>query len=143
MDAGKKDKVVAALKSEVPDVAAMVIMDEAGTVLVNTSKSNDAKELGALPKAFDDREAAVMNGVVLEQTRYEVHKHHPECNPGLVYGRTMHPKEDPLNSTGFMMAKFPSGPTGKPLVVMATYAMPNISARMIPEVTAFINKHFF
>lgn len=77
----------------------IVIIDEANEVLVNTA-GGSPEELRALKNCFGDREAAVKSGVNLAGSRYEVHKHYPDHNPPMVYGRTMHPKEDPLNSSG-------------------------------------------
>jgi len=100
------------------------------------TQTANPKEICELKTAFGEREAAVKAGVILNGRRFEIHKQFPEHDPPLVYGRTMHPKEDPLNSSGFGILKYKTS-SGKPAYVVVTYEMPNISARVMPIVIKF------
>lgn len=65
----------------------------------------------------------------------QVHRHHPP----LVYGRTM--GGVPENSEGAAVCKVEGGRGGQPCYGAITYAMPNISARMVPMLQKFCDGH--
>lgn len=65
----------------------------------------------------------------------QVHRHHPP----LVYGRSM--GGVPENSEGVAICKVDAGKSGRPCYGLITYAMPNISARMVPILHKFCTEH--
>lgn len=89
-------------------------------------------ELPAMKAVFGDRDVAMKNGVFIEGTRYEVHRHHPP----LVYGRNMLGVE-PEASSGWAVCRTDCGVAGQTLYTVITYEMPNISARIVPKLQAF------
>lgn len=84
-----------------------------------------------------DRNEAVRGGMVVNGARYEVHRHHPP----LAYGRTMGAR-DPDDSVGAALCAVMDGTaTGAPCFGFITYRMPNLSARMVPQLEAFCHRH--
>lgn len=72
---------------------------------------------------------------VPQGARYEVHRHHPP----LVYGRSM--GGEPDDSVGAALCAVQAGPGGQPCYGAITFRMPQLSARMVPLLQAFCQRH--
>ncbi|GBF99756.1 hypothetical protein Rsub_12531 [Raphidocelis subcapitata] len=123
-------------RAELPDAHSFLFFDGSCKVLASSFKANPA-ELKPLVAVLGDRAAAVRSGMVVDGHRYEVHRHHPP----LVYGRTMG-AHDPEDSVGAALcAVADATATGQPCYGFITYRMPNLSARMVPLLEAFCERH--
>ncbi|PSC76344.1 hypothetical protein C2E20_0124 [Micractinium conductrix] len=121
-------------QAHLPDCSRILLFDAAGSVLFASCAvlPGEAKQLAA---CFDDREAAVQSGLRLEGRRYEVHRHHPP----LVFGRSMADCE-PETSTGIAVCRM-DRPSGGAAFIAVTYEQPHTSARVVPRVQDFAQKH--
>lgn len=61
-------------------------------------------------------------------------------HPPLVYGRSTADCE-PEDSTGIALVRVDRGPGGGPAFALATYEMPQLSARMVPLLSDFCRQH--
>mmetsp|Transcript_4511 Transcript_4511/g.7631 ORF Transcript_4511/g.7631 Transcript_4511/m.7631 type:complete len:165 (+) Transcript_4511:89-583(+) len=123
--------------SALKDASRILLFDDAGTVLASWPSTFQVKpaELKPLSQLFVDRDEAIKHGITMQDVRYEVHRHHPP----LVYGRSM--TGTPESSEGVAVCRVEAGPGGQPAYGLITYSMPNISARMVPMLQQFCEKH--
>lgn len=70
------------------DFSRATAFDEAGKVLATTFKVKSA-EISKLLTAFDSYEDCFTNGLVLNDTQFEVFRFYPDEKPSLIYGRMM------------------------------------------------------
>lgn len=116
----------------------VIVFDASGEVLGTGGQGTGSvtrDELRATAAVFEDRDAAMSSGVVLEGQRYEVHRWHPPC----VYGRTTTERSE--DSVGFAVCRVASRSCEPARLVLATYAFPRLSARVVPELVEFA-QHF-
>ncbi|KAG2441905.1 hypothetical protein HXX76_003511 [Chlamydomonas incerta] len=126
--------VAEAAKASLKDAAKFLFFNEQGTVLASNFNADPA-ELKPLQALFNERDDAIKHGMIIQGTRYEVHRHHPP----LVYGRQM--GGVPEESEGCAICKVDAGLGGQPCYGLITYQMPNISARMVPLLQKFCQDH--
>lgn len=124
------DKLAGAVKQTLRDSSRALVFDDKDAILYSSFEAN-LKELSQLRSTFDDRDSAIRNGLTVQGKRYEVHRYHPP----LAYGRTM--DTPPETSEGCALCRVAQGPSGCPAYAVITYEMPNISARMVPQLIQF------
>lgn len=113
----------------------VLVFDAARHVLYSNLPALDVGELPAVASAFADRGKAMMRGITLCGVRYEVHRYHPP----LVYGRTA-VLEGPgreQESVGIALCKTEAANGEMTVFALITYAMPALSARMVPQLKRF------
>lgn len=110
------------------------LVDEEGDVLQGEICAS-REEIRECFSSFGSREEAVAKGIVLNSSRYEVHRHHPP----LVYGREH--RNDPEESDGFVLIRIRDRSTGKKLCAIAIYSMPLLSAYVVPKLVRACKEH--
>ncbi|CBZ55463.1 conserved hypothetical protein [Neospora caninum Liverpool] len=111
---------------------AAVFRGRDGTVLAATLPLT-TEETRGLAAAFEsDRYAAVGKGLQLRGQRYEVCCFHLP----LIYGR----RGSGANSEGIALVKG-VGPDSEPLIALATYSLPVVSACVVPQLTTFFRTY--
>lgn len=119
------------------DCSRILIFTADGKTLFAKSCQASPTEMQSLQSLFGAREDALRTGIVLQNKRYEVHRHHPEGPDPLVYGRTM--VGDPELSEGAAVHMHASHQAGGPIFSVITYEMPNISARIVSQLVQFVH----
>ena len=112
----------------------VVVFDAGGHVLLEAPGSTadvSLDELCAAAAAFAERSAAMSSAVTLAGQRFEVHRWDPPC----IYGRTVAERSE--QSHGFAMCRVESRSCEPARLVLATYAFPVLSARVVPELLSF------
>lgn len=128
------NKIAEAARNSLKDASSFLVFDVEGNVLASSFEVNQA-ELKSIPALFDDRDEAIKQGIIVKGTRYEVHRHHPP----LIYGRTM--GGSPETSEGIAVCKVDNPSGGPAHIGLITYAMPNVSARMVPILQSFCEQN--
>ena len=110
--------------------ARAVVFDNSGKIIAKHKCNPSDAELQELLKAYNDRDATITNGMVLEGAEFEVHRFHPP----LIYGR----KADADKTEGICLARGKNA-NGDVTYLLVTYALPYVSARIIPQQIDFFN----
>lgn len=117
------------------DCSRILVFTADGQTLFARSCQASPAEMQRIQSLFGAREDALKTGIVLQNKRYEVHRHHPEGPDPLVYGRTM--VGDPEFSEGAAVHMLASPQAGRSIISVVTYEMPNISARIVSQLVQF------
>ncbi|DBA90029.1 TPA: hypothetical protein ACH3X2_004296 [Trebouxia sp. C0005] len=122
------------------DCSKVLIFTGNGQVLFSKACQASMAELQSLQSLFGAREDALRTGILLDNKRYEVHRHHPEGPDPLVYGRTM--IGDTESSEGAAVHMLSSHQAQSSIFSVVTYEMPNISARIVSQLVQFVHTAF-
>lgn len=139
-DQGQINRLADPAQQFLRDCSRVLIFTGNGQVLFSKACQASVAELQSLQSLFGAREDALRSGILLDNKRYEVHRHHPEGPDPLVYGRTM--IGDSESSEGAAVHMLSSHHAQSPIFSVVTYEMPNISARIVSQLVQFVHTAF-
>lgn len=139
-DQAPSNRAALAAQQYLATCSRVLVFTADGTVLFSKACQAFPAELHSLQSLFGPREAALRTGIVLQNKRYEVHRHHIDGPDPLVYGRSM--TNEPELTEGAAVHMLAGSQAGAPIFSVVTYEMPNISARIVPLLVQFVHTAF-
>lgn len=139
-DQAQINRLAAPAQQLLSDCSKILVFTADGQVLFAKSCQASPAELQSLQTLFGAREDALRTGILLQNKRYEVHRHHPEGPDPLVYGRTM--VGEPELTEGAAVHMLVNHQAGQSIFSVVTYEMPNISARIVSQLVQFAHTAF-
>lgn len=116
------------IRQDNPDWTNFSIFTERGREIATTVPLN-TNSIQSILFLFNDYDETIKMGLMYNGVHYHVHRFYND----LIYGRA-----DPATNRkdGFCIARFRDA--SEPFVVVITYDLPNVSARMIPLLLQYI-----
>eukprot|EP00920_Eleutheroschizon_duboscqi_P018741 GHVT01044470.1.p1 GENE.GHVT01044470.1~~GHVT01044470.1.p1 ORF type:complete len:172 (-),score=22.82 GHVT01044470.1:514-1029(-) len=112
--------------------ARAAIFDADGVVSAATFETNDS-QLRSIAALYDNREAAIGEGIFLQDDNFEIH----QWSPPLIYGR----RGGPTDSEGIALVQGGCRKTGTQLFSVITFKLPTLTARAVPQLVEFFQTH--
>ena len=120
-----------AIKEANPDWKDCLIFADDGTVLLSTTEVTP-EQIQEYLNLFNDYDETIKVGLTYNGLHFHVHRFYE----GLIYGRA-----DPgtKRTDGFCLLKSPRDEGKKPIVLLFTYDLPAVSARLIPAANKYLD----
>ena len=118
------------IKAANPDWINCLIFTDDGNVLLSTTDVSPEQVTEYL-NLFNDYDETIKVGLTFNGIHFHVHRFYE----GLIYGRA-----DPgtKRTDGFCLLKSPRAEGKKPIVLLFTYDLPAVSARLIPAANKYL-----
>lgn len=120
------------IAAQFTDWSSSLFFDQEKNILYSSVEGITPEQVQGYIDLFNDYDTTIKVGVTFNNLHFHVHRFYD----GLIYGRA-----DPNTKKGDGFCLYRTPREGKPnLYVLITYSLPNVSARIIPEMAKKIEE---